>query len=426
MRLKILMPKGSVKKTFLCAFLSIRRKINASIPMKGMPLNGKDMMINKMCGIYIHIPFCRRKCIYCDFYSVCYDKELSGSFVTALNKSIENRADKKIKVDTIYFGGGTPTALESRELVSVLNTVKNSFDVSNDAEITVEANPCTVTDESLSELFCGGFNRISFGIQSAVNGELSALSRLHTFEQAKEAVLNAEKAGFSNISADIMIGIINQTNESLVESIEKITALPVKHISAYMLKIEENTPLDAIIKKNSDILKSIADEDALSDRYLLMCDLLEQKGFSQYEISNFAKPGFESRHNLKYWRCEEYLGFGPHAHSYFNNKRYFEDCDVIRFIEHNGESQLTYTDTDIDKAEEYIMLSLRLKNGLDIDRLLSLDIKGRYKNIVSDAMKINRLSKERLINISEDKKNISLTKKGFLVSNTVIAKLLGN
>ena len=394
--------------------------------MKGMPLHSKGMMINMMCGIYIHIPFCRRKCIYCDFYSVCYDKKLSNAFVSALNKSIKNRADDAIKVDTIYLGGGTPTVLESRDLVSVLNTVKSSFDVSSDAEITVEANPCTVTRESLSELCLGGFNRISFGIQSAVNEELSALSRLHSFEQAKEAVLNAEKAGFLNISADIMIGIINQTKESLVDSIEKITSLPVRHISAYMLKVEENTPLEAMIKKDNNILKSIADEDELSSRYLLMCRLLEEKGFSQYEISNFAKQGFESRHNLKYWRCEEYLGFGPHAHSYFDNKRYFYDCDIKSFIENNGEPQITYTDTDIDKAQEYIMLSLRLKDGLDIDRLLKLDKEGKYNNIISYAEGINRLSKDKLINISEDKKHISLTKKGFLVSNTIIAGLLDN
>ncbi len=378
-----------------------------------------------MLGIYIHIPFCRRKCIYCDFYSVC-DIKLSDAYVRALNKSIENRADREIKVDTIYFGGGTPTVLKSRSLVSILNTVKNSFDVLSDAEITVEANPCTVTEESLSTLFVSGFNRISFGIQSAVNDELSALSRLHTYEQAEKAVINAKRAGFSNISADIMIGIINQTSESLDFSLDKITSLPVDHISAYMLKIEENTPLEKMIKSDEDILKSIADDDELSERYLLMCDSLDEKGYKQYEISNFSKAGFESRHNLKYWRCGEYLGFGPSAHSYFDNKRYFEDCDVVSFIRHNGKPHITYTDTDVDKAEEYIMLSLRLVEGLDIDRLSGLDNQGRYKNIVSVAEGINKLSGEKLINISQDRKNISFNQKGFLVSNTIIAKLLGN
>ena len=378
-----------------------------------------------MLGIYIHIPFCRRKCIYCDFYSVC-DIKLSDMYVKALNNSIKNRADDKIKVDTIYFGGGTPTVLTSRQLVSILNTVKDSFDVSPDAEITVEANPCTVTEQSLSELFVGGFNRISFGIQSAVDDELSSLSRLHTYEQAEEAVINAKRAGFLNISADIMIGIINQTRESLIESIDKITSLPVQHISAYMLKVEENTPLDKMIQDNENILMSIADDDELSERYFLMCSRLEEKGFKQYEISNFSKSGFESRHNLKYWRCEEYLGFGPYAHSYFGNKRYFEDCDVVSFTQHNDEPQITYTDTDVDRAEEYIMLSLRLAEGLDIDRLLSLDKESRYSNIVYFAEEINKLSGDKLINISDNKKNISLTKKGFLVSNTIIAKLLKN
>ena len=379
-----------------------------------------------MCGVYIHIPFCKRKCIYCDFYSVCGDDKLYSGFVSAVGNSIKRRSNKSIKVDTVYFGGGTPTVLKSSQLVSILNAVKHSFDVSPNAEITVEANPCTVTIESLSELFNGGFDRISFGIQSAVDSELSALSRLHNYEQAKEAVSNAERAGFTNISADIMIGIIAQTRESLIDSIEKITSLPVRHISAYMLKVEENTPLDEMIKRDDAVLKSIADEDELADRYLMMCGLLEEKGFYQYEISNFSKPGFESRHNLKYWRCEEYLGFGPHAHSYFDNKRYFVDCDVYRFAEYNSEGQITYTDKDIDRAEEYIMLSLRLTEGLNIDRLLSLDRIGRYENIVSNAIEINKLSDEKLIDISEDKRRISLTRKGFLVSNTVISKLLGN
>lgn len=377
-----------------------------------------------MCGVYIHVPFCKRKCIYCDFYSVCGDDKLYSDFVNALNRSVENRADNRIKVDTVYFGGGTPTVLESSQLASILNTVKNSFDVSHNAEITVEANPCTVTLESLRELLKCGFNRISFGIQSAMDDELSALSRLHNYKQAREAVFNAKKAGFTNISADIMIGIINQTRESLIDTIEKITSLPVCHISAYMLKVEENTPLYDMIKRDGNILKSIADDDELSERYLLMCRLLEEKGFLQYEISNFAKPGFESRHNLKYWRCEEYLGFGPHAHSYLDGKRYLYDCDVLTFIDCNGRPEITYTDTDVDKAEEYIMLSLRLAEGLDTVMLASLDKKGRYGNIISNAVEINRLSDEKLINISQNGKHISLTKRGFLVSNTVISRLL--
>lgn len=377
-----------------------------------------------MCGIYVHIPFCRRKCIYCDFYSVCLDKKLASTFVKSLKKNIENRADKSLQVDTIYFGGGTPTTLASKDLVSILNTVKNSFDVSVNAEVTVEANPCTVTKESLGELLKGGFNRISFGVQSAIDKELTSLSRLHTFEQAKEAVLNAKEVGFENISVDLMVGIINQTWDSLITSIDELTSLPVQHISAYMLKVEENTPLDLMIKENGDLLKILADEDEISDRYLMMCRMLEEKGFYQYEISNFSRKGFESRHNLKYWRCEEYLGFGPHAHSYFNGKRFFEDCDILSFIEHDGKPQVCVTDNEIDKAEEYIMLSLRLSSGLSIDKLSRLDKDGKYKDIIRAAEKINKLSADKLINISENGTNISLTKNGFLVSNMIIAELI--
>ncbi len=377
-----------------------------------------------MCGIYVHIPFCRRKCIYCDFYSMRFDEKLSQDYAEALKNNIALRSDKALMADTIYFGGGTPTTLRSSALVSVLEAIKNSFNVSNDSEITVEANPCTVTYESLRELYNGGFNRISFGIQSAVNSELSALSRLHNFKQAEEAVLNAERAGFSNISADIMAGILNQTGESLLYSIDKITSLPVSHISAYMLKVEENTPLCSMITKDESLKKSIADDDEMSERYLMMCDSLEERGFNQYEISNFSKPGFESRHNLKYWRCGEYLGFGSHAHSYWDGKRFFENSSVEEFIDNNGRPQISVTDDNINKAEEYIMLSLRLTEGLSVDRLGELDSTGKYKNIIRSAERLNELSGDKLINVSPNRKNISLTKSGFLVSNTLIASFI--
>lgn len=373
-----------------------------------------------MLGVYIHIPFCKRKCIYCDFYSCISNNEKKNSYKDAIIKTIEDRAKKleeqEKQIDTIYFGGGTPTCLDENSLAEILEAVKENYKVSETAEIAIEANPSSVNLDKLKTLRKAGFNRISFGVQSAIDTELLALSRLHDFSQAKKSIEQAKEAGFENISADLMIGIIDQTEESMEKSIDEFIKLPINHISCYMLKVEEGTPLSKI----EGLDNIIPNGDKISDMYLKMVDKLNQNGFYQYEISNFSKKGFESKHNLKYWNAEEYLGFGVKAHSYFRDKRFFVSDDLDDFI--NGSETLMITDENINKAYEYIMLSLRLKSGISLKKLKELDKNNEYGDIIKKCEKLNNLSHRDLVNITDY--NISLTPQGFLVSNEILSDIL--
>ena len=269
-------------------------------------------------GLYIHVPFCRQKCPYCDFYSLRYNEDTVKAYTLSVLRNLEQYANrcKTLTVDTIYFGGGTPSLLPTQYLDSILTKIRECFTLEN-PEITLEANPCTITLEGLQALHFSGFNRISMGIQSLCDDELKTLGRLHDSQTALKALKIAHEAGFTNISADLMIGIIGQDLYSLDKNIQILSELELTHISAYILKIEPGTPYEA--PKYSD---HIPDEDSSADLYLHTVKALGQAGFMQYEISNFCRPGFESRHNLHYWRCEEYIGIGPAAHSYFQGKRY--------------------------------------------------------------------------------------------------------
>lgn len=258
-------------------------------------------------GLYIHVPFCRKKCPYCDFYSVGYREELAERYADAV---IRNLRYYNEDYDTVYFGGGTPS-LMARQIPRILDEVHRTAS----AEVTVECNPLEMDKETLKILRGCGVNRLSVGIQSAVDGELAALGRTHTFEQARQAVLTANKVGFYDISADIMIGTPGQTAETLTRTIGELGNLPLTHISAYMLKIEPNT----VFGKKPPALP---DEDETAELYLSEVRLLENARFMQYEVSNFARRGMTSRHNLKYWRREEYLGIGAAAHSFYKGKRF--------------------------------------------------------------------------------------------------------
>ena len=352
-------------------------------------------------GLYIHVPFCLSKCPYCDFYSEKFSKTSAESYKDAV---IRNLRDCNDSFDTIYFGGGTPILLSDKlsEITSIVH--KN-----NKCEITVEANPCCATEVALSALVTAGINRISFGVQSFSKHELSQLGRRHSNEQAINAINLAHRYGIENISVDIMLGTPLQTKESVRETIDMISSLPVKHVSAYMLKIEENTPFG----KNPPHLP---DEDETCEIYLSAVEQLEAIGLKQYEISNFAVPGYESRHNLKYWRCEEYLGIGPSAHSYYNGKRFYVERNLNDFI--NAEKQQVVIDEENPNSfDEFAMLRLRLTEGL-----LFSDCK---KFGVSRETIIKRASliPQNLAKISND--SISLTPEGFLISNAIIGKILG-
>ena len=354
-----------------------------------------------MAGLYVHIPFCLSKCPYCDFYSVRYEKETAERYKTAV---INNLLYYGGKFDTVYFGGGTPILLW-KEICEILKAA----DIAENAEITVEANPCCTDGEKLAALKKAGVNRISFGVQSLNGNELKKLGRRHDAETAVKAIELAFSCGFDNISADIMLGTEGQAWESVENTVNRISELPVAHISAYMLKIEENTPF---AKAKLDL----PDEDEVCDIYLNTVGLLEAKGFKQYEISNFAKDGFSCRHNLKYWNCEEYLGIGPAAHSYWNGKRFFVKRDLEQFLCVDVQKTEIEEENPAD-FEEYAMLRLRLCEGLDLKE---------YEKHGGDAKAVTERIKSIPSNlVSFGNNSVSLTSEGFLISNTVIGRILG-
>lgn len=346
-----------------------------------------------MTGLYIHVPFCRKKCPYCDFYSVGFREDLAEQYADAVLRNIRYYNER---YDTVYFGGGTPILL-ARHIPRILAEVHRTAS----AEVTVECNPLEMDKETLTGLFNSGVNRLSVGVQSAVNAELRALGRTHTFEQARQAILTANEVGFYDISADIMLGTPGQDLSSLTYTIKRLRELPITHISAYLLKIEPNT----VFGKNPPALPNEDDTAAL---YLAAVRELEALRFIQYEISNFARRGMTSRHNLKYWRREEYLGIGAAAHSFYKGKRFAVKRDIKEFIASDHQIE-EITDGDPNEQEEKIMLGLRLAEGIPrelwerVESALPLIPKQYYK-----------LENDRL----------SLTPEGFLVSNEIIATLL--
>lgn len=347
-----------------------------------------------MRGLYIHVPFCAKKCPYCDFYSLPISEQKAEKYKNAVIRNLSKY--NKEQFDTVYFGGGTPALIYDKiaEILGAVNYTEN-------AEITVECNPESADEIALNELKNAGVNRLSFGVQSLDESELSALGRTHSAQTAKDAILLAHSLGFENISADIMLGVPNQTLSSLEKTIDGLCKLPITHVSAYLLKIEQNT----VFGRKTDEIE-LPDEDLQSELYLRSVELLESRGFMQYEISNFAKAGFESKHNLKYWRAEEYIGIGPSAHSYYNGKRFAVDRNLSRFLEDEFQRE-GITDEAPDKDEEKILLGLRLCEGVE----LSERLKKRLSLIPEEYYRITN-------------NRLSLTPRGFLVSNEIIATLL--
>lgn len=363
-----------------------------------------------MTGIYIHIPFCKSKCPYCDFYSFKPDETQMDSYLKAVRCCLEEmKAQVKDKIDTIYFGGGTPSFFGGERIKAVIDCIKENYELVS-PEITVECNPSSVSDEFFRVLSEAGVNRISMGMQSAVDSERKALGRLSGKEEVRKAISLSKKHGIDNISLDIMLGVPGQTMESLNESIDFLLSAGIKHISAYMLKIEEGTPF---YKMQQSL--ELPDEDTVCEMYLHTVKRLAEAGFLQYEISNFAKEGFESRHNLHYWRTEEYLGVGPSAHSFLNGKRFYFERNFKSFLRRS----FTIDDGKGGSEEEYIMLSLRLSEGLSKERF-----KERFGKYPDSKIfeRSKKFEKHGLVKVTEEA--VSLTPAGFLLSNTIIGKLL--
>lgn len=363
----------------------------------------------KNIGLYLHIPFCKSKCPYCDFYSFSGKEEQKDKYTKVLKERIlSSFSTLQCKADTLYIGGGTPSVLGAKNLEVLVNSCSGYL--TNDAEITVECNPNGLDENFFKILHDCGVNRISMGLQSAIDSERRILGRLSDRNQVENAVKLAQKAGFQNISLDVMLGIPEQTKKSLAETLDFCVSLGVPHISAYILKLEENTYFYKNRKKYN-----FPDDDLTADLYLQMCEAFENNGIMQYEISNFAKKGFESRHNLKYWHCEEYLGLGPSAHSFLNGKRFYYDRDFEPFM--NGNSPIP--DGDGGDFTEYAMLALRLTEGLQENKVFS-----RFGHSIPK--EIYEKSKIFVDNgyMIADSKHLSLTQKGFLLSNSILSSIL--
>lgn len=359
-------------------------------------------------GLYLHMPFCARKCPYCDFYSCRGNRETQHRYLDRVLEELQ-QAPAGVMADTLYLGGGTPSLLLPQELGRVVAACRERFALRG--EITLEANPGTVNAASLGALREAGFNRISFGVQSFVEEELAHLGRLHTAQMAKDAVLAAREAGFSNISVDLMLGIPCQTPRSLAQSLEMLGTLPVTHLSAYLLKIEPGTAFDC-----PEIQALLPDEDTVCALYLQTVRQAEALGLAQYEISNFAKPGFESRHNLKYWEGKPYLAFGPSAHGFWNGVRYTHPNDLTAYLA--GDFGCTVEEEHPDRLEETLALGLRLTRGISFDAL-------------AEEFRLDRRVMQRLLHtfcsagwMQKTDIGYGLTPEGFLLSNNLIAEWL--
>ena len=371
----------------------------------------------KEIGVYIHIPFCKSKCFYCDFVSFAKQENMQKEYVESLKKEIEYWLEKNndISIKTIYIGGGTPSYIDSKYIVEILELFKKF--TNTDAEITIEVNPGTANYEKLLEYKMAGINRLSIGLQSTNDSLLKEIGRIHNFEQFLNTYNLARKVGFKNINVDLMIGLPNQKISDIKDALKEIIKINPEHISVYSLILEEGTKLEKMI--NEGVLQ-LPDEDLERQMYWYVKDYLELNGFKHYEISNFAKKGFESKHNLDCWKQKEYIGFGIAAHSYIDNKRFGNICDLNMYIENcnnnNFEANVIVDEVlSIDaKMKEYMLLGLRKIDGISIGEF---EQKFNENPIMLFRSKLQKLYEQELIIVDGD--NIKLSNKGLDLANIV-------
>lgn len=376
-------------------------------------------------GIYIHIPFCMHKCIYCDFLSSPQTEDIKTTYVQTLQNEIRLTSEKMIKegksiqISSIFFGGGTPSILDAKHIKNIMNCIRNCFEVLENAEITIECNPGTVDEEKFDIYRESGINRISFGLQSCDNGELKMLGRIHTFEQFLDSYRIAEKCGFNNINVDLMSAIPGQSVEGYINSLKKVIELSPKHISAYSLILEEGTYLFDNLKK----YPPVPTEEDERDMYYQTKKLLESEGYNHYEISNFAREGFECRHNLTYWERGDYLGFGIGAASLFEGVRYSNTRDLNKYIELNADIDRIREDVEKlgkeDEMAEFMFLGLRKIQGISI-----IDFEETFGESIFDVYgrEIEKNINKGLLKKSGSR--IMLTPRGIDISNTVMSDFI--
>ena len=371
-------------------------------------------------GLYIHIPFCARKCYYCDFISYVKKQDKIEAYFNALINEIEQES-KNIKkediVTTIYIGGGTPSFVDAKYITKIIETIENYYMVEKNVEITIEVNPGTVDENKLKEYKKCGINRLSIGLQSTKNELLKEIGRIHTYKEFLNCYNSARKIGFSNINVDLMLGLPNQTMKNLEESLNKVINLNPEHISLYSLIVEENTPIEKMLQ---DGTLSLPPEELEREMYWKTKEILEKNKYTHYEISNFAKESYESKHNSNCWGQKEYLGFGLAAHSYYENKRYCNTNSIEEYCKNientNSKSNRTIVEeqSQEEKQKEYMMLGLRMLKGVNIQ-----EFKNKFVNnpIFVYHKELEKLINEDLIEI--DLNQIKLTNKGLNFANLV-------
>lgn len=357
-----------------------------------------------MLGLYVHIPFCTKKCFYCDFVSIPYVEELATNYLMALEK--EAQKYKGETIDTVYIGGGTPSTLSIDQQKKMASIITSVFNVSYCKEITVELNPESTTEEKLKLLFDARVSRLSFGLQSIYDQSLTVLGRLHNYEKFKQAYYKARETGFNNINIDLMYGIPNQTLSSWEKTLKEVLKLESQHISLYPLTVEPNTPFyKKKIEPNGDLQAKM---------YELACTFLKEHGFEHYEISNWAKEKKYSLHNKLYWKNKKYIGLGTSASSYYNRYRYKNNTNVIKYIENilTGKNIVVEKEYITDELynKEKIMLGLRLAEGVDI----------RYFENYKDVL--NRYVADGMLAVENNK--VKFTQKALFVSNSILSDFI--
>jgi oxygen-independent coproporphyrinogen-3 oxidase len=381
--------------------------------------------MSTLAGIYIHIPFCATRCHYCNFATGGYESELARRYTAAVREEIERAGvsaspgshDLMRRVDTIYFGGGTPTTLTVGQISSLIETCRRGFDIAPDSEITAEANPGSISQNYLEELRSAGVNRLSFGAQSFDDGELLMIGRTHSAEDAREAIRTARAAGFANLSIDLIAGLPEQKMETWRRNLEDVFALAPDHLSVYLLELYKDAPL--LHRINRGELRAIDDELTV-EMYFALLDEAERRGFERYEISNWARPGFESRHNLKYWIGAPYWAFGVSAAGYDGRTRWSNTRNIHEYLAkvESGQSPIVERIDldDDDRQSENLFLRLRLKDGVDLNehlRRFGVNALERYRD------EIERLREAGLIELGENRLKIS--RAGTVLANEVFS-----